>query len=144
MLRKKNIFLIEDNENDINLIMNILHELNLSSNVKLFRNGQEALDYFFNIKNEADFIYPTIVLLDIKLPKINGIQFLKKLRKDEKYKFLPVVILTSSGHENDIKDCYQLGANGYVVKPVNFEDFFSVLKTTLSYWVNINEPPVYS
>ena len=142
MLREKNIFLIEDNDNDINLILNLLKEINLFDNVTIFKDGQEVLNYFYSDVKRTDFFLPTVLLLDIKLPKINGLQVLDKLKKDEKYKFIPVVMLTSSNHEKDILSCYMSGANGFVVKPVDYHEFSIVLKATINYWVNTNEPPV--
>jgi two-component system, response regulator len=136
--------LIEDNLSDAELTIRELKKHHLANNLFHVKDGEEALDFIFatgkyssrNIDNP-----PKIVLLDIQMPKVNGIEVLQKIKSDERTKATPVVILTSSKENPDIKKCYALGANSYIVKPVNFEGFAESIKTLGFYWLLLNQPP---
>jgi DNA-binding response OmpR family regulator len=139
----KKILLVEDNPNDFELTMEALAENNIANAVDLARDGEEALDYLnrhgrFSSRPEGN---PGVILLDLKLPKINGLEVLKAIRENEKLKMIPVVILTSSREESDLFEGYRLGINAYVVKPVEFNEFVRAIKTLGLFWAIINEPP---
>ena len=139
------ILMVEDNPTDIKMILRVLSKKNLVNKVQVVRDGEEALDYIFakgtyahrNIKD-----FPRVIFLDLKLPKVNGIEVLREVKSHELTKVIPVVILTSSKEEPDIKECYSLGANSYIVKPVNFENFAESISNLGLYWVIMNEKPV--
>jgi two-component system, response regulator len=133
------IILVEDNESDADLVMRTLKRNNLANNVLHLQDGQEVLNYFFSesiMKNSSN---PKVILLDLKMPKVNGIEVLEKLKENEYTSTIPVVILTSSAEESDLKKCYELGANSYVVKPVAFEDFVQKISQLGVYWLLVNE-----
>jgi len=139
----KKILLVEDNPNDVELTMEALADNNIANAVDLARDGEEALDYLnrqgsFSSRPEGN---PGVILLDLKLPKINGLEVLKAIREDEKLKMIPVVILTSSREESDLVESYRLGVNAYVVKPVDFNEFVRAIRTLGLFWAIINEPP---
>jgi two-component system, response regulator len=139
------ILYVEDNPNDVELTMIALKENNLANNVYTVKDGEEALEFLFSTgryKNREDNIYLKVILLDLKLPKVDGIDVLKKIRSNEKTKCIPVVILTSSREERDIIETYKLGVNSYIVKPVQFENFIKTIKDLGLYWLVINQPPV--
>jgi CheY-like chemotaxis protein len=139
------ILLIEDNPYDIELTLNVLKENNLANNIQVVKDGEEALDFIFGTGkyNSRDVnAKPRIILLDLKLPKVNGIEILQKIREDDRTKYIPVVVLTSSNEERDIVDAYKLGVNSYIVKPVQFESFIKTVKDLGMYWLLINQPPV--
>lgn len=142
----KRILLVEDDPNDVELILTALDEFNLANEVVVVNDGAEALDYLYREGNFSSrpVENPVVVLLDLKLPKINGIQVLQKIKSDEKLKTLPVCILTSSRESNDLEKCYKLGVNAYVVKPVKFDDFIQQVKQLGMFWAIINEPPTES
>jgi DNA-binding response OmpR family regulator len=134
--------LVEDDQNDVELIMTGLAENNLANEVTAVRDGEEALDYLSyrgKFAGRADG-YPAVVLLDLKLPKISGLEVLRRMKTDEKLKCIPVVILTSSKEDQDIIEGYRLGANSYVVKPVDFHEFIDAIKRIGVYWAIISEP----
>lgn len=138
------LLLVEDNPDDEELTLLTLQENRITNNIKVVRDGVEALDYVFGTgpyENRNINHHPKLILLDLKLPKINGIQVLEKLKMDERTKQIPVVILTSSRQEPDIDVCYALGANSYIVKPVDFDQFRHVIKQLGYYWHILNEPP---
>ncbi len=137
------ILIVEDNENDLELTLDALRVHSLANNIDVARDGVEALDYLFYRGKWADRKNgnPAVVLLDLKLPKVNGLEVLKQIRANEKTKVIPVVILTSSREEKDIIDGYKLGTNAYVVKPVEFEKFMKAVETLGAFWALINEPP---
>jgi DNA-binding response OmpR family regulator len=139
----KRILIVEDNENDLELTLDALRIQSLANNIDVARNGVEALDYLFYRGKWADRRNdnPAVVILDLKLPKINGLEVLKQIRANEKTKKTPVVILTSSREEKDIIEGYKLGTNAYVVKPVEFEEFIKAIETLGAFWGLINEPP---
>lgn len=139
----KRILLVEDDPRDVELILEALGDYNLANEVIVVTDGEEALDYLFcrgNFKaRHGD--NPAVVLLDLKLPKVSGMEILKEIRADEKLKMTPVVVLTSSREERDWIDSYKLGVNAYVVKPVDFHAFVEAVKDLGVFWAVINEPP---
>ncbi|GFO64953.1 response regulator [Geomonas paludis] len=143
MLKLKRILLVEDNANDAELTLEALAEHNLVNGVDLVRDGAEALDYLYRRGKFAGEPPPNlaVILLDLKLPKVDGLEVLSTLKGDEKLKFIPVVVLTSSREERDVVDSYRLGVNAYVVKPVNFSEFITAVKELGAFWAIINEPP---
>ncbi|MCF6335995.1 MAG: response regulator [Spirochaetales bacterium] len=137
----KPILLVEDNQNDVELILEALKDYNLANRVITVNDGVEALSYLRNKGEYNDHDFPAVVLLDIKMPRMNGIETLREIKKDKTLKNLPVVMLTSSREEPDLKSCYDLGANAYVVKPVDFREFVSAVKNLGIFWAIINETP---
>ncbi len=139
----KRILLVEDSINDVELILTSLAENHLGNEVVVVRDGEEALDYLYRrglyrLRREG---HPVVVLLDLKLPKIDGIEVLAQLKADPELRVVPVVVLTSSREEQDLTRCYELGTNGYVVKPIDFLEFVEVIKGLGLFWAIINEPP---
>lgn len=139
----KRILLVEDNLKDVDLTLAALEEHNLANKVDVARDGAEALDYLHRRGRFAsrDEGAPIVVLLDIKMPKVNGIEVLRRMKSDPLLKAVPVVMLTSSKEEPDLAACYQLGVNAYVVKPVDFQQFVSAVKQVGAFWAVLNEPP---
>ena len=140
----KKILLVEDNPDDEELIRMSLENSNIGNNVVVARDGREALDLVFGKDAEPGSALPglpVIVLLDLHLPKIDGLEVLQRIRADERTKLLPIVILTSSNEEKDRIESYSLGANGYVCKPVDFTEFARAVKGLGLYWVLLNAPP---
>jgi CheY-like chemotaxis protein len=139
----RRILLAEDNANDVELTLTALAEHNLANEVVVARDGAEALDYLYRRGNfagrrDGD---PAAVLLDIKMPKVDGIEVLKRIKADESLRAIPVIMLTSSREEKDLIDSYQLGVNAYVVKPVGFQEFINAVKNLGLFWAVLNEPP---
>src|SRR6266850_4705484 len=142
MSATKRILLAEDNTNDAELTLLALAEENLAENVTLVRDGAEALDHLLSAPSAAwEECRPAVILLDIKMPKLDGLEVLKRIRADERLRTIPVVMLTSSREDRDLAESYRLGANAYVVKPVVFAEFLEVVKKVGSFWVDLNEPP---
>jgi CheY-like chemotaxis protein len=143
MKRLKRILLVEDSLNDIELTLAALAEHHLANEVVVTRDGVEALDYMHRRGKFADRDDgpPAVVLLDIKMPKMSGIEVLRHMKSDADLKTIPVVILTSSKEEPDLATCYQLGTNAYVVKPVDFQQFVNAVKQVGVFWAVLNEPP---
>lgn len=139
----KRILLVEDNPNDVELILEALAEYKLANEVVVARDGAEAVDYLYRkgIFGGRKDENPAVVLLDLKLPKVDGIEVLKRIKNDEKLKYIPVVVLTSSREERDLVESYRLGVNAYVVKPVDFHEFARAVKELGVFWALINEPP---
>jgi len=140
----KKILLVEDNPDDVELTLRALQKNNILNEVVVARDGVEALDYLFGTgayasRDPPDI--PAVVLLDLKLPKVDGLEVLKRLRADDRTKFTPVVILTSSKEEQDVINGYKLGANSYVRKPVDFVEFTKAVLQLGLYWLLLNEPP---
>jgi CheY-like chemotaxis protein len=137
------ILLVEDDPHDVELTLTALQEYNLANDVVVAHDGQEALDYLYRRGKfgERDGYDPAVMLLDLKLPKINGLEVLQQVRSDEQLKRLPVVILTSSRQETDVIRSYEFGVNAYVVKPVDFHAFVNAVKELGVFWAVINEPP---
>lgn len=143
MMDLRTILLAEDNPQDVDLTLEALAEHNLANNVVAVSDGVEAMEYLNyegRFKNRKKG-FPAVLLLDIKMPRMDGIEVLEAIRSDEKLKTLPVVMLTSSREEPDLKKCYALGVNAYVVKPVNFKDFVDAVKHIGIFWTMLNEQP---
>jgi len=143
MIDLKRLLLVEDDPKDVELTLEALSEYNLANEVIVVRDGEEALDYLYR-KGKFQSVpngNPAAILLDLKLPKVNGLEVLGRIRTDEKLKMIPVIVLTSSRQEQDLEKCYQLGVNGYVVKPVDFHEFINAVKELGVFWGLINEPP---
>lgn len=138
-MQQKIILLIEDNPDDVELTLRALNKNNIMNEVVVARDGQQALDYFFG-EGAATRSAPTLVLLDLKLPKISGLEVLKRIRADERTRLQPVVILTSSKEEQDIAAGYRLGTNSYIRKPVDFDQFVEAIRQLGLYWLVLNEP----
>lgn len=131
------ILLVEDNPDDEKLTLRALKKNNVANPVTVAHDGQEALDWLFDSAHQS----PAVVLLDLKLPKVGGLDVLKRLRADPVRKLVPVVILTSSKEESDVVQGYALGANSYIRKPVDFEQFSEAVRQLGLYWLVLNEPP---
>lgn len=138
------ILLVEDNPYDAELALRALKKNNLSNHVELVNDGEQALDFIFaRGKYSARDVHerPKLILLDLKLPKINGLEVLKVIKNEEETKIIPVVVLTSSKEERDIVDSYRLGVNSYIVKPVDFEKFVDAVRELGFYWLLLNQHP---
>ena len=138
------ILLVEDNPNDVELTLRALKKNHLANRVHVARDGEEALDFIFargQYSNRSVENGPKVILLDLKLPKVDGIQVLRDVRADSRTHNLPVVVLTTSSEERDIVGTYRLGVNSYIVKPVNFEKFVDVVRELGFYWLVLNRPP---
>jgi len=143
MAELKRILLAEDNPQDVELTLTALDEHNLANEVVVVNDGAEALDYLyrrgkFSMRADND---PAVVLLDLKMPKVDGLEVLRTIKKDDNLKTIPLVILTSSREEKDLVESYKLGVNAYVVKPVNFQQFIEAVKELGAFWAVVNEPP---
>ena len=136
------ILLVEDNPHDVELTLRALKKHNLANNVHEARDGQEALDYIYATGSFSGVKCNQlkVILLDLKLPKVSGIEVLKKLKSDERCRTVPVVVLTSSQEDQDMQECYKLGVNSYVVKPVEFEAFAKTVADLGLYWLLVNKP----
>jgi len=144
MMEEKTILLVEDNQDDVDLTLRALERNNIMNEVVVVRDGAEALEYFFGTEERqgcAGGKMPELVLLDLKLPKVDGLEVLKRLRADERTRLLPVVIFTSSKEERDLVEGYSLGANSYVHKPVDFTEFAESVSRLGMYWLLLNQPP---
>jgi two-component system response regulator len=137
------LLLVEDNPDDAQLAMMALEEHHIVNNITHLKDGAEALDYLFKqgaySKMEEDH-HPKVILLDLKMPKINGLEVLKKIKSNDQTKKIPVVVFTSSAEDPDVKECYSLGVNSYVVKPLNFEQFKRAINEIGLYWAVLNHP----
>ena len=139
------ILLVEDNTNDAELTMRALHKKKIANNVTHLKDGASALDFLFGkgeFENRNINDRPKIILLDLKMPKVDGIEVLRRIKSDELTKNIPVVVLTSSRENPDIERAYSYGANSYIVKPVDFEGFTKAISELGYYWLLLNEPPV--
>ena len=137
------VLLVEDDPRDVELTLTALDESNLANEVVVARDGQKALDYLycrgeFSTRSNGN---PAVMLLDLKLPKVDGLEVLQQIRSDQRLKLIPVVVLTSSREEKDMIRSYNLGVNAYVVKPVDFHEFVNAIKELGVFWAVINEPP---
>jgi CheY-like chemotaxis protein len=140
---KRPILLVEDNPDDVELTLHALKENNIANDVVIARDGSEAIDIIFGESEKgaaARGLRPALILLDLKLPGLTGFDVLKRIRADDLTKLIPVVILTSSREHLDLMKAYQLGANSYVRKPVDFEQFLTAVKQLGAYWLALNEP----
>jgi CheY-like chemotaxis protein len=143
MDRLGRILMVEDDPKDVELTLTALEEYNLANEVVVTRDGQEALDYLycrgqFRARPNDN---PAVLLLDLKLPKVDGLEVLNQIKSDERLKMIPVVVLTSSREERDMMRSYQLGVNAYVVKPVDFHEFVNAVRELGVFWAVINQPP---
>ena len=143
MKQQKTILLVEDDANDVELTTMALTESNISNPIVVVRDGQEALDYLYCQNDYVDRVKgnPVAVLLDLKMPKVTGYEVLDKVKKDDNLKSIPIIIMTSSKEEKDLVQCYNDGANAYVVKPVDFEQFTESVKRLGLFWAVVNELP---
>ena len=137
------ILMVEDDPKDVELTLTALEEYNLANEVVVTRDGQEALDYLyrraqFSTRSQEN---PAVILLDLKLPKVDGLEVLQQIKADEGLKMVPVIVLTSSHQEKDVMRSYKLGVNAYVVKPVDFHEFVNAVKELGAFWAVVNEPP---
>jgi len=144
-MNNKKILLVEDNPDDIELTLRAFRKNNIKNEIIIKRDGAEALDFFFGkdgvaVNNCNDL--PILTMLDLKLPKIDGLDVLKKIRSDKRTKLIPVVILTSSNEQSDLLSGYELGCNSYIRKPVDFNQFTDTVKQLGFYWLLINEIPI--
>jgi DNA-binding response OmpR family regulator len=137
------ILLVEDDDKDVELTLTALEEYNLANEVVIVRDGEEALDYLYRRASFATRAKgnPAVMLLDLKLPKVDGLEVLQKIRANGTLKLIPVVVLTSSREERDMIASYKLGVNAYVVKPVDFHEFVNAIRELGVFWAVINEPP---
>jgi len=138
------ILLVEDNPNDVELTLHALKKNNLTNRVYVVRDGAEALEYLFSSGAYAERDLnqtPKVILLDLKLPKVDGMEVLKRIKADERTRSIPVVVLTSSREERDIVDSYRLGVNSYITKPVDFDQFTEAVRQLGLYWLLLNQPP---
>jgi len=135
------ILVIEDNPYDVELLLRAFSKNNLANTIHVLEDGEQAIDYFFGEgarRQESNHGYPKVILLDLKLPKISGLEVLKRLKQDISTRAIPVVIVTSSAEEPDIRSAYEIGVNSYVVKPVDFEQFLKVMNNLGFYWMMVN------
>ena len=138
------ILLVEDNPNDVELTLHALKKNNLTNRIHVVRDGAEALEYLFSSGAYAERDLnqtPKVILLDLKLPKVDGMEVLKRIKADERTRSIPVVVLTSSREERDIVDSYRLGVNSYITKPVDFDQFTEAVRQLGLYWLLLNQPP---
>lgn len=143
MIELRKILLVEDNLMDVELTIEAFKEQNLANRVVVLNDGVEALEYlrYEGVHVQRKIENPAVILLDIKMPRMDGIEVLRAIRNDPDLKLIPVVMLTSSREEPDLRKCYELGVNAYVVKPVNFKNFFEAVKQLGIFWAVINEIP---
>lgn len=139
----RSILLVEDNPNDVELTVSALKEANLANDVVIANDGEQALDYLFRRGRHAGRTgrQPAVILLDLKMPKVDGHEVLRQIRSDPELRLTPTVILTSSREERDLFESYNKGANSYVVKPVDFEEFVTAISKLGVFWALLNEPP---
>jgi CheY-like chemotaxis protein len=138
------ILLVEDNANDVELTLHALARHNLANHIRVLRDGEEAMDFLFCRGQFSERSFdnaPKVVLLDLKLPKIDGLEILRALKSDPRTRALPVVVMTSSRQQRDMVESYQLGVNSYIQKPINFAEFQEVIRQLGFYWLAVNQPP---
>jgi two-component system, response regulator len=138
------ILLVEDNPQDLQLTQRALHKANLTNRIHVARDGAEALEFIFNEGVYSDRKMetpPKVILLDLKLPKVDGLEVLKRIKSNPRTASIPIVVLTSSKEQNDVVESYELGVNSYIVKPVNFERFVEAVQQLGMYWLLLNQPP---
>jgi two-component system response regulator len=136
------VLIVEDNPDDLELALHALHRGRVAHRVEVARDGAEALDYLFGrgpFEQADDGDLPRVVLLDVKLPLVDGIEVLRELKADQRTRRIPVVMMTSSAEDRDLAACYELGANSYVVKPVDIEQFFQAVQQVGLYWLALNQ-----
>jgi len=138
------ILLVEDDPNDVELTLHTFMAHNLANRIEVVRDGAEALDFIFGTGAYAHRRVedgPKVILLDLKLPKVDGLEVLRRVKADPRTRLIPVVVMTSSREERDIVESYELGVNSYIVKPVNFEQFTEAVRSLGMYWLLLNQPP---
>ena len=143
-MERKDILLVEDNADDIELAKRAFQKNNIINNIVITRDGSETLDYLYGkgkFKGRDINNIPQLILLDLKMPKVHGLEVLKQIRENELTKYIPVIILTSSQDKKDIIQAYELGANSYIVKPIDFVKFTEVVQQIAMYWLTLNEQP---
>lgn len=143
MIPMKRILLVEDDPKDVELTVSALSEYNLANDILVVRDGVEALDYLYRrgaFAQEPEG-NPIVILLDLKMPRLDGLQVLRELKSNPRLQVIPVVVLTSSKESQDLETCYRLGANAYVMKPVRFTEFVEAIKSIGVFWALLNEPP---
>lgn len=143
MEKFRRILMVEDDPRDVELTLTALEDYKLANEVVVCRDGQEALDYLYSRGKFSDRVNenPAVILLDLKLPKVDGLEVLQQVKSDERLRMIPVVMLTSSHEEKDMMQSYKLGVNAYVVKPVDFHEFVNAVKELGVFWAVINQPP---
>ena len=142
MNREVEILLVEDNPNDVELTLHAFRKNNLSNRIQVARDGAEAIEFLFGTdgQGQAANATPKVVLLDLKLPKVDGLEVLRRIKSEPRTRTIPVVVLTSSKEERDIVESYKLGVNSYIVKPVDFEQFTDAVRNLGLYWLLLNQP----
>ena len=135
------ILLVEDNEDDVDLTLRALKSGQVTTRIHVSRNGAEALDFLFGDTDAGFRVLPKLIMLDLKLPLVDGIEVLRRIKADARTSMIPVVILTSSREESDLAKTYQLGTNSFIVKPVDFAQFTSAVQQVGLYWLLLNQPP---
>jgi CheY-like chemotaxis protein len=143
MKHLKRILLVEDDDKDIELTLSALDEHNLANEVAVVRDGVEALDFLYRRESFArrPAGRPVVIMLDLKMPRMDGVQVLRQIKSDDQMRTIPVVVLTSSHESMDLQQCYRLGVNAYVVKPVRFAEFMDAVRKTCVFWALTNQPP---
>jgi len=144
-MNEVDVLMVEDSPNDAELIAHALSKINIANKIFWIKDGEEALEFIFRTGRYASRDESTqlkVILLDLKLPKVNGLEVVAKIKADERTKTIPVVIVTSSQEDKDLKTAYALGVNSYIVKPVNFAGFAQAIKNLGFYWLLLNQPPV--
>jgi CheY-like chemotaxis protein len=139
------ILLVEDSAHDLELALSALREANLANEIHVARDGEEALDFVFCTGSQADrdiAAAPALILLDLKLPKVDGLEVLRRVKGDVRTKTIPIVVLTSSNEQRDLLESYALGVNSYIVKPVNFDQFLAAVQDVGMYWLRLNQRPL--
>lgn len=137
------ILLVDDNPNDQELTLRALRKYNANLRVHVAHDGAEALE-FMRHAHRPPLMHPRVILLDLKLPKVDGLEVLQRLRADPEWRTTPVVMLTSSREERDVAESYRLGVNSYIVKPVDYDEFTETMKQVGGYWMQLNQPPVHA
>jgi two-component system response regulator len=135
------VLLVEDNPDDVTLTLRALKQHRLINKIHVVNDGAEALEYIFGRDGNACPCAPKVIFLDLHLPKVNGLEVLKRLKGDERTRTIPIVVLTSSHEDQDVSECYRLGVNSYIVKPVDFDNFTRSVSELGLYWVLLNQPP---
>ena len=138
------VLLVEDNPNDVRLALHAFEESNIANHIQVVRDGAEALEYLFctgRYSQRTIHSHPKVILLDLKLPLVDGIEVLRRVKSDERTRMIPVVAMTSSAEEKDIVESYHLGVNSYIVKPVDFDQFTEVVRQLGFYWLVVNQSP---
>lgn len=141
--RPRHALLVDDDPHDVEMTLSAMHKNNLTHRVVVVRDGAEALDYLcregsYRERPEGN---PAVVMVDLKMPKVGGLAFLRRVKRDAAFRVIPVVVLTSSQEARDVEDCYDAGANAYVVKPIHFDEFLHVIGALGRFWMAVNEPP---